>query len=62
MVFAGILTKKISNFNKKNFAVYVQSSLNTGDAPILGPNQIKLKEEWLKKLNKFFDELEKKVI
>lgn len=54
--------KKISNFNKKkNFAVYVQSSLNTGDAPILGPNQIKLKkEEWLKKLNKFFDELEKK--
>ena len=58
MVFAGILTKKISNFNKKkNFAVYVQSSLNTGDASILGPNQIKLKkEEWLKKLNKFFDE------
>lgn len=54
--------KNLEKINKKkNYAVYVQSTLNTGDAPILGPNQMKInKDVWLKKLNKFFDEFEKK--
>ena len=56
--------KEIENKNlnlKKKYAVYVQSTLNFGDAPILGPNFSQVnKNDWVYELNRFFDEFEKK--